>query len=113
MNTQVSILLYPSDLDGGLREGMAMSTQKFVSSTLVRICQHDHISYAQDFSNLCTVMNSFPSSVGSYVRLLARSLDDTYFCLLVGIMRHGKLDSQHGREIPQNCCWSSQCSDGI
>jgi hypothetical protein len=30
MNTQVSILLNPSNLDERLREGMAMSTSKFV-----------------------------------------------------------------------------------
>jgi hypothetical protein len=37
MNTQVSILLNPSDLDERIREGMAMSTAEFVSSTLTRI----------------------------------------------------------------------------
>ena len=37
MNTQVSILLNPSDLDERLCEGMAMSTPKFVSLTLLRI----------------------------------------------------------------------------
>jgi len=38
MNTQVSILLNPFDLDERLCEGMAMSTPEFMSSTLLRIC---------------------------------------------------------------------------
>jgi hypothetical protein len=41
MNIQVSILLNPSDLDKRIREGMAMSTPRFVSSTLLRICDPD------------------------------------------------------------------------
>jgi hypothetical protein len=50
MNTQVSILLNPSDLDERLREGMAMSTPEFVSSTLLRICNPDpSSSYGSDF----------------------------------------------------------------
>ena len=34
MNTQVSILLNQSNLDERIREGMAMSTPRFVSLTL-------------------------------------------------------------------------------
>ncbi len=45
MNTQVSILLNPSNLDKRIREGMAMSAPKFVSSTLLRICDLDASSY--------------------------------------------------------------------
>ena len=37
MNTQVTILLNPSDLDERIREGMAMSTPRFVSSTLLNM----------------------------------------------------------------------------
>ena len=37
MNTQVTILLNPSDLDKRIREGMAMSTPRFVSSTLLNM----------------------------------------------------------------------------
>jgi hypothetical protein len=55
MNTQVSILLNPSYLDEMIREGMAMSAPKFVSSTLLRICDPDPSSYGSDFSNLCVV----------------------------------------------------------
>ncbi len=33
MNTQVSILLNPSDLDERIREGMAMSSPRFVLDT--------------------------------------------------------------------------------
>ncbi len=52
MNTQVSILLNPSDLDERLHERMAMSTPEFVSSTLLRICNPDPSSYGSNFSNL-------------------------------------------------------------
>ena len=55
MNTQVSILLNPSDLDERISEGMAMSAPQFVSSTLLRICDPDPSSYGSDFSNLCVV----------------------------------------------------------
>ena len=37
MNTQVSILLNPSDLEERIREGMAMSTPRFVYSTLLNM----------------------------------------------------------------------------
>ena len=84
MNMQVSILLNPSDLDERLREGMAMSTPEFVSSTLLRICNPDPSSYGSDFSNLCTVMKSLLSTAYTYVRLVANSLDNDCFCLLVG-----------------------------
>ncbi len=58
MNTQVSILLNPSDLDERLREGMAMSTPEFVSLTLLRICYPDpSSSYGSDFCNLCAVIS--------------------------------------------------------
>jgi hypothetical protein len=86
MNTQVSILLNPSDLDERLREGMAMSTPEFVSSTLIRICNPDHSSYGSDFSNLCAVMKSLPSTARTYVRLIADSPDDNCFSLLVGVV---------------------------
>ncbi len=62
MNTQISILLNRSDLDERLCEGMAMSTPKFVYSTLLRICDPDPTSYGSDFSNLCAVMKSLPST---------------------------------------------------
>jgi hypothetical protein len=61
MNTQVSILLNRSDLDERIRESMAMSPAKFVSSTLTRICNPDPSSCGSDFSNLCIVMKSLPS----------------------------------------------------
>jgi hypothetical protein len=41
MNTQVSILLNQLDLDKRICEGMARSAPKFVSSTLLRICDPD------------------------------------------------------------------------
>jgi hypothetical protein len=71
MNTQVSILLNQSDLDERIREGIAMSTPKFVSSTLLRICDPDPSSHGSDFSNLCVVMNSLPSMARTFVLLLA------------------------------------------
>ena len=88
MNTQVSILLNPSDLDERIREGMAMSTAKFVSSTLMRICDPDPSSYGSDFSKLCVVMKSLPSTARTYVRLVADSLDNNCFCLLVGVVEN-------------------------
>jgi hypothetical protein len=60
LNTQVSILPNQSNLDKRIREGMAMSPPKFVSSTLLRICDPEPSSYGSDFSNLCDVMNSLP-----------------------------------------------------
>ena len=88
MNTQVSILLNPSDLDERIREGMAMSAPKFVSSTLLRICDPDPSSYGSDFSNLCVVMKSLPSTARTYVRLIANSPDDACFCLLVDVVEN-------------------------
>jgi hypothetical protein len=81
MNAQVSILLNPSDLDERICEGMAMSAPKFVSSTLLRICDLDPSSYDSDFSNLCVVIKSLPSTARTYVRLS----DDACFCLLVDV----------------------------
>ncbi len=77
VNTQVSILLNQSDLNKTIHEVMAMSAPKFVSSTLLRICDPDPSSYGSDFSNLCVVMNSLPSTARTYVQLLASSPDDT------------------------------------
>jgi hypothetical protein len=88
MNMQVSILLNPSDLDERIREGMAMSAPKFVSSTLLRICDPDPSSYGSDFSNLCVVMKSLPSTARTYVRLIANSPDDACFCLLVDVVEN-------------------------
>jgi hypothetical protein len=88
LNMQVSILLTPSDLDERLHEGMAMSTLKFVSLTLARICDPDHTSNRLDFSNLCTVINSLLSLARGYIRLLASSPDDACFCLLVSVMEN-------------------------
>jgi len=88
MNTQVSILLNPSDLDERIREGMGMSAPKFVSSTLPRICDPDPFSYGSDFSNLCVMMKSLPSTARTYVRLIADSPDDACFCLLVDVVEN-------------------------
>ena len=79
LNTQVSILLNQSNLEERIREGMAMSTPRFVSTTLLRICDPEPSSYGLDFSNLCVVMNSLPSTARTYVRLLASSPDDACF----------------------------------
>ena len=88
MNRQVSILLNLSDLDERIREGMAMSAPKFVSSTLLRICNPDPSSYGSDFSNLCVMMKSLPSTACTYVRLIADSPDDACFCLLVNVVEN-------------------------
>ena len=63
-----------------------MSTAKFVSSTLMRICDPDPSSYGSDFSKLCVVMKSLPSTARTYVRLVADSPDSNCFCLLVGVV---------------------------
>ena len=39
-----------------------------------------------DFSNLCTVMKSLPSTARTYIRLVANSPDNDCFCLLVGVV---------------------------
>jgi len=88
MNTQVSILFNPSNLDERMREGMAMSPAEFVSLTLTRICDSDPSSYGLDFSNLCVVMKSLPSTVRTDVRLIADSPDDACFYLLVGVVKN-------------------------
>ena len=88
LNTQVSILLNQSDLDERIREGMAMSTPRFVSSTLLRICDPEPSSYGSDFSNLCVVMSSLQSTARTYVWLLASCPDDACFCLLVGVVEN-------------------------
>ena len=85
MNTQVSILLNPSDLDERIRESMAMSAPKFVSSTQLRICDPDPSSYGSDFSNLCVVMKSLPSTVRTDVWLIADSPADACFCFFVDV----------------------------
>jgi hypothetical protein len=86
MNTQVSILPNPSDLDERLREGVAMITPKFVSSTLLRICDPDPSSYGSNFSNLFAVMKSLPSTACMYIWLVADSTDNDCFCLLVDVV---------------------------
>ena len=88
MNTQVSILLNPSDLEERIHEGMAMSAPKFVSSTLLRICDPDPSSYGSDFCNRCVVMKPLPSTARTYVRLIANSPDDACFCLLVDVVEN-------------------------
>ncbi len=67
---------------------MAMSKPRFVSSTLLRICDPEPSSYGLDFSNLCVVMNSLPSTAHTYIPLLASSPDDACFCLLVGVVEN-------------------------
>ena len=57
-----------------------------MSSTLLRICDPDPSSYGLDFSNLCVVMKSLPSTARTYIRLIDNSPDDTCFCLLVGVV---------------------------
>ncbi len=88
LNMQVSILLNQSNLDKRIHKGMAMSAPKFVSLTLLRICDPEPSSYGSDFSNLCAVMNSLPSMACTYIQLLASSPDDTCFCLLVGVVEN-------------------------
>ena len=88
MTTQVSILLNQCDLDERIREGVAMSTPKFVSLTLLRICDPDLSTYGSDFSNLCVIMNSLQSTARSYARLLAISPDDACICLLAGVVEN-------------------------
>jgi hypothetical protein len=88
MNMQVSILLNQSNLDERIRDGMTMSAPKFVSSTLLRICDPDPSSYGSYFSNLCVVMNSLLSTARRYIRLLASSPDDACFCLLVDVVEN-------------------------
>ena len=65
-----------------------MSAPKFVSSTLLRICNPDPSSYGSDFSNLCAVMKSLTSTARTYVRLIADSPDDACFCLLVDVVEN-------------------------
>ena len=65
-----------------------MSTPKFVSMTLLRICNPDPSSYGSDFSNLCVVMKSLPSTARTYVRLIADSPDDACFYLLVSVVEN-------------------------
>jgi hypothetical protein len=59
---------------------------EFVSSILLKICNPDPSSYGSDFSNLCAVMKSLLSTAYTYVRLVANSLDNDCFCLLVGVV---------------------------
>jgi hypothetical protein len=88
MTTHVSFLLNPSDLDERLHEGMVMSTPKFLSLTLLRICDPDPSYYGSDFCNLCAVMKSLPSTARTYVWLIANSLDNNCFGLLVGVVEN-------------------------
>jgi hypothetical protein len=88
MNSQVSILLNSSNLDERIREGMAMSAPKFVSSTLLRICNPDPSSYGSNFSNHCVVMKSLPSTARTYVQLIANRPDDACFCLIVSVVEN-------------------------
>ena len=85
---QVSILLGQSNLDKRIHEGMAMSTPRFVSSTLLRICDPEPSSYGLDFSNLCVLMNSLPSTTCTCIWLLVSSPDDACFCLIVGVVEN-------------------------
>jgi hypothetical protein len=65
-----------------------MFTPKFVSSALLRICNPDPSSYGSDSSNICVVMKSLPSTARAYVRLVAASPDNNFFCLLVGVIEN-------------------------
>ena len=80
-----------------------MSTPEFVSSTLLRICDPDPSSYGSDFSNLCAVMKLLPSTARTYVRLVADSLDNNCFCLLVGVVeswiQYGSANVSRGEEV--------------
>jgi hypothetical protein len=87
LNTQVSIILNPSDLDERICEGMAMSPAEFVSSTLMRICNPD-TGCGSNFNNLCTVMSLLSPSTCTYVMLVANSPKDNCFSLLVGVMEN-------------------------
>ena len=88
LNTQVFILLNPSNLDKTIHKGVALSTTEFMSSTLRRICNPDPSSYGSDFSNLCTVLISLPSTPHTYVKMLANSPDDVCFSQLAGVVEN-------------------------
>ncbi len=87
LNTQVSIILNPSDLDERIHKGMAMPPAKFVSSTLMRICNPD-TGCGSIFNNLCTVMSLLLPSTCTYVMLVANSPEDNCFSLLVGVVEN-------------------------
>ena len=63
-----------------------LSTPRFVSSTLLRICDPDPSFYGSNFSNICVVMKYLLSTACTYVRLVANSPDNDCFCLLVGVV---------------------------
>jgi hypothetical protein len=85
LNTQVSIILNPSDLDERICKGMAMSPAEFVSLTLMRICNPD-TGCGSNFNNLCTVMSLLPPSTCTYIMLVANSPKNNCFSLLVGVV---------------------------
>jgi hypothetical protein len=87
MNMQVSILLNQSDLDKSIHEGMAMSAPKFVSSTLLRICDPDPSSYGLGFSNLCC--NELPPIHSMHIHPAAcQQSRFLCFCLLVSVVQN-------------------------
>jgi hypothetical protein len=87
LNTQVLIILNLSDLDERFCKGTAMSLAKFVSSSLMRICNPD-TGCGSNFNNLCTMMSLLPLSMCTYVMLVANSPEDNWFSLLVGVVEN-------------------------
>jgi hypothetical protein len=87
LNTQVSIILNPSNLGKRICKGMAMSPAKFVSSTLMRICNPD-TGCGSNFNNFCTVMSLLLPSTCAYVMLVGNSLEDNRFSLLVSVVEN-------------------------
>ncbi len=111
LNYKKGILLNQSNLDERIGEDMAMSASKFVSLTLLRICDLEPSSCGLDFSNLCAVMNSLLSAARMYVQLLASSPDDTCFCLLVSVVENWIQNT--AERFPQNCCQCTKCTAGF
>jgi hypothetical protein len=90
LNTQVSILLNPSDLDKRLHDSMVVFTSEFVALTLERMCNPDTSSSGSgsDFNNLCRVIISLPSTARMYIWMVARSPENACFCLLVDVVEN-------------------------
>jgi hypothetical protein len=89
MNTRrVSILLNPSDLGKRLHNSMVVSSSEFVSLKLERMCNPDTSFCGSDFSNLCRVIISLPSTECAYIRMAARSPENTCFCILVDVVEN-------------------------
>ena len=80
-NSQISLLLNADQLQEKMRLSLSMETTEFVVMVLGRVLSNS-TSSSRDFNNFSTVMNAFPSSARTYIKLLSDSPNNSAVLLL-------------------------------